>query len=125
MTFLLCASPSGVSAGPRGAALVDFARPEDISHVYLTILAKAFERVRALHADAPLIPRMLDDGFTLSQVQEATETVMGSPVDKRHFRRQMLESDWLEETGAMSGGAHRPAKLYRLAHTHSLKRRVA
>ncbi|RYD73136.1 MAG: hypothetical protein EOP84_22010 [Verrucomicrobiaceae bacterium] len=68
---------------------------------------------------------MLEREFTLTQVQEATELVVGGELDKRHFRKQIQESDWFEETGSMSGGAHRPAKLYRLAQKHSASRRVA
>ncbi len=34
-------------------------------------------------------------------------------LDKRNFRRKMLATDLLEETGNLREGDHRPAKLYR------------
>lgn len=74
-----------------------------------------------LHAIAELLPKE----FKLSDLQSAAElvrlTLLPSTsnqrpevLDTRNFRRQISEADWLEETGTVSRGAHRPAKLYRL-----------
>jgi 8-oxo-dGTP diphosphatase len=51
--------------------------------------------------------------FTLSELQKVYETVLNEPLDKRNFRRKMLATDVLEETGNLREGDHRPAKLYR------------
>lgn len=114
--FLLCAPVSAVAQSLREHSLVDTSALESLGIIYRDQLALALRTV--LDGRTPFIPHMLDGAFTLSQLQSATEAVIGSPLDKRHFRRELFESDWLEETGEMSGGAHRPAKLYRLTSRH-------
>lgn len=57
--------------------------------------------------------RLLPDEFTLSELQRAYETILGEKLDKRNFRRKILASDILEETGKKKrDGEGRPAKLY-------------
>lgn len=56
--------------------------------------------------------RMLPKTFTLSQLQRAYETILGEKLDKRNFRRRILQAGVIEETGDMQTGDGRPAKLY-------------
>ena len=52
--------------------------------------------------------------FTLAQLRAVHEGIVGKAVDPANFRRQVLASGELEETGATQAGAkHRPAKFYR------------
>jgi 8-oxo-dGTP diphosphatase len=60
---------------------------------------------------------LLPAEFTLSELQKVYETVLNEPLDKRNFRRKMLATDVLEETGNLREGDHRPAKLYRFTAT--------
>ncbi len=57
--------------------------------------------------------QLLPPSFTLSQLQQAYEIVLNEPLDKRNFRRRILEADIIEETGKYSEGSGRPAKMYR------------
>ena len=57
--------------------------------------------------------RMLPPKFTLSQLQRAYETILGEKLDKRNFRRRILQAAVIEETNEMQSGDGRPAKLYR------------
>lgn len=58
--------------------------------------------------------RLLPDVFTLSELQQAYETILGESLDKRNFRRKILGSGILEETGKKDrSGEGRPAMLYR------------
>ncbi|MFC1464263.1 MAG: NUDIX domain-containing protein [Candidatus Brachytrichaceae bacterium NZ_4S206] len=57
--------------------------------------------------------QLLPKTFTLSQLQKAYETVLGERLDKRNFRRRILQAQVIEETGEMQSGEGRPAKLYR------------
>ncbi len=51
--------------------------------------------------------------FTLPDLQRIFEILLGEKLYKANFRKKM--ADRIEETGEMvSGGAHRPSKLYRL-----------
>ena len=49
----------------------------------------------------------------MSSLQRAYETVLGEKLDKRNFRRRILQANVIEETGGMQTGDGRPAKLYR------------
>ncbi|KPN22255.1 MULTISPECIES: NUDIX hydrolase [unclassified Arthrobacter] len=54
--------------------------------------------------------------FTLAQVREVYEAVLGRGLDPANFRRQLQASVHIEPTdGYLQGGRHRPPRLYRYA----------
>lgn len=56
---------------------------------------------------------LLPDFFTLSEIQKAYEVILGARLDKRNFRRKILASGILEETGRRKQLPEgRPAMLY-------------
>lgn len=58
--------------------------------------------------------QLLPDIFTLSELQKAYEIILAESLDKRNFRRKILTSEILEETGEKKKeGEGRPAMLYR------------
>jgi 8-oxo-dGTP diphosphatase len=60
--------------------------------------------------------QLLPETFTLSQLQKAYEVVLAEHLDKRNFRRKVLEAGVVVETGAVTqNGTRRPARLYRFA----------
>jgi 8-oxo-dGTP diphosphatase len=87
------------------------------------ILATGIERLRtkAEYATVPL--RFLDERFTLSEAQAVYEALLGRPLDKRNFRRKIAALEAIERVPGRRGGAHRPARLFRLSpeHPHWLK----
>lgn len=77
------------------------------------ILEYALRRLRYKLEYTAVGFRLLPDVFTLSELQRAYETILGEKLDKRNFRRKILASDILEETGQKKrDGEGRPAKLY-------------
>jgi len=61
--------------------------------------------------------QLLPPEFTLTQLQRAYEGVLGERLDKRNFRRKVLEAGVVVETGTVTHqGTRRPARLYRFAH---------
>lgn len=57
---------------------------------------------------------LLPDEFTLTELQNAYELILGEDLDKRNFRRKILSADVVEETGGRrTDGEGRPATLYR------------
>lgn len=79
------------------------------------ILAYALQRLRWKLEWTALGFLLLPEEFTLSELQRVYERVLNEKLDKRNFRRKFLELGILEETGHMSKGDHRPARLYRFA----------
>jgi 8-oxo-dGTP diphosphatase len=56
---------------------------------------------------------LLPEEFTLTQIQSTYEVVLGEKLDKRNFRRRILEACVIEQTPNMHSGEGRPARLYR------------
>jgi 8-oxo-dGTP diphosphatase len=60
--------------------------------------------------------QLLPGEFTLTQLQKAYELVLAEKLDKRNFRRKVLDASVVVETGAVTQqGTRRPARLYRFA----------
>ena len=58
---------------------------------------------------------LLEENFTLPQLQKVYEILLGENLDKSTFRKKIEDTGLLEETGDMlKEGAFRPAKLYKL-----------
>ena len=56
---------------------------------------------------------LLPSKFTLGQLQNLYETVMGYEIDKRNFRRKILGMNFLVQLEEKQRGvAHKPARLY-------------
>lgn len=56
---------------------------------------------------------LLPDSFTLTELQETYEIILGEKLDKRNFRRRVLEAGVIETTPGMRSGEGRPARLFR------------
>jgi len=73
-------------------------------------------RLKAKFGYTNIAFHLLPESFTLSELQQTYEHVLGHQVDKRNFRRRMTASGTLIKTGRMRrDGSHRPAALYRFA----------
>jgi 8-oxo-dGTP diphosphatase len=55
---------------------------------------------------------LLPDTFTLSEIQHTYEMILGEKLDKRNFRRRILEAGIIEPTPLRRTGEGRPAQLY-------------
>jgi 8-oxo-dGTP diphosphatase len=77
------------------------------------ILAYALQRLRYKLEYTAVGFELLPEVFTLSELQEAYEVILGEGLDKRNFRRKILSADVIEETGERRVGDGRPARLYR------------
>ncbi|CAN5345753.1 hypothetical protein BH23ACT9_BH23ACT9_37380 [soil metagenome] len=79
------------------------------------ILAAGLQRVRSKLSYSTIAFGLLPDHFTMSQLQEVYEAVLGTTLDKRNFRRRVTTLQLLADTGRMRRGSHRPARLYTFA----------
>jgi len=80
------------------------------------VLDYAVTRLRAKFGYTNIAFHLLPSTFTLTELQQAYESVLQHPVDKRNFRRRMTATEILEDTGQKRrDGSHRPAALYRFA----------
>lgn len=79
-----------------------------------TILNTAIERLRSKVEYTSLPAFLLPEPFTLPQLQRVYEVVLGRALDKSAFRKRMLDADYLEEAGMVTGDHGRAAMGYRL-----------
>jgi 8-oxo-dGTP diphosphatase len=78
-----------------------------------TILHYAVRRLRAKAGYSNIVYGLLFEQFRLSELQGMYEAILNKKLDKRNFRKRMLASGLLQETGKKEvAGAHRPAMLY-------------
>lgn len=79
-----------------------------------TILRIAINRLRAKVRYQPIGFELLPEKFTLTQLQNLYETILGvkESLNKRNFRTRILKMGVLKEEGKQEGVAHRPATLY-------------
>lgn len=78
------------------------------------IVEVATDRLRGKVRYQPIGFELLPEQFTLSQLQKLYETILGvKQLNKRNFRKRILDMGILREAGKQEGVAHRPAILYR------------
>ncbi len=87
------------------------------------ILATAIGRIRAKIKYRPVVFELMDDEFTLYELQKTVEAILGPHLHKQNFRRLVESAGLVEPTGevrAKTGG--RPARLYRFRREVLLER---
>jgi 8-oxo-dGTP diphosphatase len=106
----------GETGGPVEAVDGEAAggNPMELAFDHGSILGMAVKRMRGKLNYTPIGFQLLPEAFTLRQLQDVHETVLGRPLNKDSFRRRMLATEMLEATGRLEKDtAHRPAELYR------------
>lgn len=93
---------------------VDSAVRRRLAFDHARILVAALARLRSKVEYTSLPAYLLPEPFTLPQLQQMYEIVLGRPVDKSAFRKRMLDAAFMAEVGPVDGGAGRPAMGYRL-----------
>ncbi|MEO1618097.1 MAG: NUDIX domain-containing protein [Planctomycetota bacterium] len=79
-----------------------------------SILETAHERLRGKVRYEPIGFELLPKKFTLTQLQKLYEVVLDRVIDKRNFRKKILQLGVLEELDEVETNvAHRAARLYR------------
>ncbi len=78
------------------------------------LLADARERLKqkALYSIVPVYA--LPETFTLPELQELHEALIGKPLQKKSFRRRIEQAGLIEDTGEKRVDTGRPATLYRV-----------
>jgi 8-oxo-dGTP diphosphatase len=88
---------------------------DDLGFDHAKILDAGMARLRGKLGYSNIAYGLLPDEFTLRELQDVYEAVMGATLDKRNFRKKMLGLGLLAETENLRRGPHRPAQLYRFA----------
>lgn len=84
-----------------------------LAHDHADIVAYALRRLRYKLEYSAVGFELLPAEFTLSELQHMYEIILGEKLDKRNFRRRILDAGIIEETKRRTRGEGRPARLYR------------
>jgi 8-oxo-dGTP diphosphatase len=103
--------------GERGGSVQaagESGQPLPLAFDHAEILGLVVQRLRGKLNYAPIGFELLPREFTLRQLQEIHETILGRTLNKDSFRRRLLASELIAPTGKLEAGVgHRPAELYR------------
>lgn len=117
VAFLALLPPSALAMvrDDPDVALFDVGKvPTPMAFDHGRMLRDAIERLRAKARYAPMAFLLLPEEFTVPDLQEAYEALLGEELDERNFRRDLNNAGVIEATGGTrSDGPGRPATLYR------------
>lgn len=113
--FALVPAPLAVEAGDDAADAQwkSVYRLPAMAFDHNQIVAYALQRLRYKLEYSAVGFQLLPEQFTLSDLQQAYEIVLGESLDKRNFRRRILQAQVLEATDMYRSHEGRPARLYR------------
>ena len=78
------------------------------------IIERALEKLKGLVLNKPIGFELLPEKFTLPQLQALYEVILNRSVDKRNFRKKMMQTGLLTKLGEEDrNGKKRPAALYK------------
>jgi len=102
----------GVEA-PENVAWFDAASLPGLAFDHNDIVDYALWRLRNKVGYSRIAHGLLADEFTLAELREVYESILGRRLDPANFRRQAENSGTLIPTDRFRTGSHRPARLYR------------
>lgn len=91
--------------------------PPSLAFDHAGILNYALDRLRNKLEYTTVGFQLLPEKFTLTELQEVYEAILGKKLDKRNFRRKMSILKILKPLSEYRRGGQRPAQLYRFVAT--------
>jgi 8-oxo-dGTP diphosphatase len=89
--------------------------PAPLAYDHEDMAACAVDRLRSKLAYSNIVYGLLPAEFTLSELQDVYEIILGRGLDRRNFRKKILATGLLKPLTKQRRGAHRPATLYRFS----------
>ncbi len=87
------------------------------------ILNTCLKRLRDQIMENPVAFNLLQDKFSLRELQEVYEAILDIKLDRRNFRKKIALKDWLQDLNEMETNlSHRPGKLYALKKQYKTSR---
>lgn len=92
-------------------------RSPKLAYDHAEILKTAITRLRARLQYTNIAYTLLPKKFTLTQLQEVYEIILGTTLDRRNFRKKILSLGIIRKTEKrQEGRKNRPAGLYTFVH---------
>ena len=82
------------------------------------ILETCYSTLQKKIQEEPVVFNMLENKFSLRELQNLYEAILGIELDRRNFRKKFFTTGLLIDTNEMENGVpHRPGKLYIFNHS--------
>jgi 8-oxo-dGTP diphosphatase len=79
-----------------------------------TILFTCLEQLQSKVSEYPIVFNLLPEKFSLRELQNLYEAILGTKLDRRNFRKKFMMLNWLTDINEWEQNvAHRPGRLYR------------
>ncbi|MDJ1113461.1 NUDIX hydrolase [Microbacterium dauci] len=101
----------------------DVSELPELAFDHTQIVDYALWRLRNKVGYSRIAHGFLPSHFTLADLREVYESILGKRLDPANFRRQVENSGTLIPTDDFRTGSHRPARLYRYNHDVELAER--
>ncbi len=86
----------------------------DMAFDHKQIVDACYNWLKKMIQEHPLGLNLLPDKFSLRELQNLYEAILGIELDRRNFRKKFFTMDFLIDTGEMEVDVpHRPGKLYK------------
>ena len=90
-----------------------------------TILSTCVEQLQSKISEYPIVFNLLPEKFSLRELQNLYEAILGTKFDRRNFRKKFMMLNWLTDINEWEQNVtHRPGRLYRFT-LNSQQRRVS
>ncbi len=97
----------------HNAYWVDFNNIPHLCFDHDSMIRKAIRKIQNKFRTEPIAFELLPHHFTLTQLQQLYETLLGIKIDKRNFRRRALENSCIVQTDMVDKeNSRRGARLY-------------
>jgi 8-oxo-dGTP diphosphatase len=88
---------------------------KDLAFDHQQIIEASLQRLRQQIMDEPVIFNLLPEKFSLRELQDLYQAILGIKLDRRNFRKKIALKNWLEDLDELENDVpHRPGKLYKL-----------
>jgi 8-oxo-dGTP diphosphatase len=116
VSYYVLLGPEELADAKPGLALFPTDGLPELPFDHAAIIQAALRRLQTKSAYSSLPAFLLPPLFTLTELHQVYQQVIGTRLDVASFRRKIEEQRIIERAdGARREGAHRPAQLFRLA----------
>ena len=85
-----------------------------------TILSTCLEQLQSKVSEYPIVFNLLPEKFSLRELQNLYEAILGTKFDRRNFRKKFMMLNWLTDINEWEQNVtHRPGRLYRFTFNMS------
>lgn len=93
----------------------DVAKIKSLAFDHKIILQTCLSQLQEKVMEHPIVFNLLPEKFSLRELQDLYEAILGIELDRRNFRKRIMAKEWLDDLNEMEEDVpHRPGKLYML-----------